>query len=58
MEENAKLNAQNAKLYQDMQKQNNKHHEDLQAIIPHVGNNNNNKEFNINIFLMRRVKMR
>jgi len=56
MEENAKLNAQNAKLYQDMQKQNNKHHEDLQAIIPHVGNNNNNKEFNINIFLNETCK--
>lgn len=56
MEENAKLNAQNAKLYQDMQKQNNKHHEDLQAIIPHVGNNNNNKKFNINIFLNETCK--
>jgi hypothetical protein len=56
MEENAKLNAHNAKLYQDMQKQNNKHHEDLQAIIPHVGNNNNNKEFNINIFLNETCK--
>jgi len=56
MEENAKLNAQNAKLYQDMQNQNNKHHEDLQAIIPHVGNNNNNKEFNINIFLNETCK--
>jgi len=56
MEENAKLNTQNAKLYQDMQKQNNKHHEDLQAIIPRVGNNNNNKEFNINIFLNETCK--
>ena len=56
MEENAKLNAHNAKLYQDMQKQNNKHHEDLQAIIPRVGNNNNNKEFNINIFLNETCK--
>lgn len=56
MEENAKLSAQNAKLYQDMQKQNTKHHKDLQAIIPHVGNNNNNKEFNINIFLNETCK--
>lgn len=56
MEENAKLNAQNAQLYQDLQKQNAKHHENIQAIIPHVGNNNNNKEFNVNIFLNETCK--
>jgi len=56
MEENAKLSAQNAKLYQDMQEQNSKHHQDLQSILPHVGNNNNNKKFNINIFLNETCK--
>ena len=49
MEENAKLNKQNAEL-----------HADVQALIPKVGNNNNtnsnNQSFNINFFLNETCK--
>ena len=51
---------ENAKLCSEMQAQNAKHHAEMQALIPHVGNNNNNnshnKKFNINIFLNETCK--
>ena len=50
---------ENAKLCAEMQSQNAKHHAEMQALIPHVGNNNttnNNKKFNINIFLNETCK--
>jgi hypothetical protein len=49
---------ENAKLCDEMQSQNAKHHAEMQALIPHIGNttNSHNKKFNINIFLNETCK--